>query len=401
MEALKLLNSLDSIQALKDIGAEIFLVGGIVRDYFLEKKSKDIDIIVRLIDEKQLMSVLEKFGKVDKVGESFGVVKFLPNQVKLDEPIDIAFPRFDRKATEEEKQAQIKEFGKVTGRGIVTDSDPMLSIEDDLERRDFTINSVAMALNGTIVDPFNGMQDLKDGIIRATSPLAFSEDPLRMMRAVQFASRFDFIIEEGTWKMILDNKEQIKDISGERTHDELVKIFEKGDIQLGLELFEKSGLRSEIFPGVLNNILVKINRTDIKTIEDFFFIICPSSEDFMKKFKGEKNIGKGIKALEFFTSEFSKLRTSEFETSEARQLLFNSIQKSASILDSGIVKATTDVIEDFKNNTMPKSTRDLALNGNDLMELGFQGVEIKNRFDFFLSEIFSEKRENNKEDLLR
>lgn len=402
MEALKILNSLKSVQALKDAGAEIFLVGGIIRDHFLNKKSKDIDIIVRNIEEKTLLNILEKFGWVDKVGESFGVIKFKPDEIDLEEPIDIAFPRFDRKATEEEIGKQLEEFGKIIGRGIVTDFDPFLTIEDDLHRRDITINSIAMSLDGKIIDPFNGMDDLKKGIIKATSPEAFIEDPLRMMRCIQFASRFNFEIDGDTWNMIVDNRELIKEVSGERIHDELMKIFEKGDIQFGLKVFEESQLRALLFPMREAKMTDNKHFNNIKTVEDFFFVICGTGTEFLEVLKGENDIVNGINALLNFRFGMVKFRMSlPFSKDEIRQLLFDAINKSKSVLDSGVIENETIRIEEFKDGSMPSSIKELAVNGHDLMEQGFFKEAIGERQRFLLTEIFKNNRTNTKEDLLK
>jgi len=380
MKALEIIKEQKGIQKLQELGAEIYLVGGCIRDHYLNKESKDIDIIVRLLDDTQIISTLKKFGNVDKVGESFGVIKFTPFDWE-GEPIDIAQPRID-----------VLEDKSLGHKGIKAQFDKDITIENDLERRDFTINSIALSLNGKIIDPFNGLEDLENKLIRATSDKAFTEDPLRMLRAIQFSSRFNFDIIPETWKMILDNKSDIKTISGERITEELDKIFHKGDIQLGLKLFNDSGLHGELFASIM---LCNIP-TRIVTREDFYFTICISSKMFKKVLKGDIKTEKGIQAIQ----KCWELSTPSIKSS-IRQKLFDAIQISASILEcKKLPYFYKDIIEEFKSGLLPKYTKELALNGDDLMVLGFKDAEIGKRQRFLLSEIFSEKVKNTREDLL-
>ncbi len=374
MKNLDIINSVKGIQKLKELGAEIFLVGGCVRDHFLGKESKDIDIIVRLLDDITIISTLESFGRVDKVGESFGVIKFTPFGW-VGEPIDVAQPRVDMLID--------KSLGH---HGIKAEFDPMIPIEKDLERRDFTINSIAVSLDGQIIDPFDGRFDLENKIIKATSKQAFAEDPLRMCRAIQFSSRFKFTIADETWKMILDNKSDIKTISGERIIEELDKIFFKGDIQWGLKIFKQSGLHAELFSSSMICDLV----SKIKTREDFFFTICTNEDNFKMILKGDAKTAKGIKAIQkCFELTFPSTKF------KIRQKLFDAIQISDVVLDcERIPFFFKDAVSEFKDGKFPKNIKELALNGEDLMALGFKGVDIGIRQRFLLGEVLSERRNN-------
>jgi hypothetical protein len=380
MKVLDIINSIEGILKLKEAGAEIYLVGGCVRDHYLGKISKDIDLIVRLLEPDDILSILQKFGNVDLVGESFGVIKFKPFDW-IGEPIDIALPRKDKLID--------KSLGH---RGIKAEFDPFISIEDDLYRRDFKINSIAISLNGDITDPFNGLDDIKNKVISATSEKAFSEDPLRMLRAIQFSSRFNFNISDTTWKMITDNKSDIRLMSGERILEELNKIFYKGNIHYGLELFRNSGLHTELFNNrYINNSLLN----NIKTIEDFYYVICMNSDIFKNVLKGENGIVKGIGAIE------NLMNVSDISKPVLRQKLFDSIKISESVLNSDIIKFLyEDTVKEFSDNKYPKSLKELAISGDDLKEFGYVDIEIGKRFKLLLSEIFSDKRKNTYEDLI-
>ncbi len=374
MEALEIIRKEEGIRALDSIGAEIYLVGGVVRDHLLGKKSKDIDIIVRLLDDKTIVSTLEPYGKVDKVGESFGVIKFTPKGW-TGEPIDIAQPRIDSLLD--------KSLGH---KGIKAEFDPFITIEEDLNRRDCRLNSIAMSWNGEIIDPFGGLEDIKNKIIRATSPKAFAEDPLRMLRCIQFSSRFKFSIADETWSMILENKSDIKSISGERIAEELEKIFYKGDIQWGLRLLADSGIHAELFDkSMICDFISQIN-----TIEDFFFTICTSEKVYMEKLKGETKIARGIKAIQ-------KCYELSYTTEKKviREKLFEAIQISDTVLESKRLPFFfKESVEEFKKGKFPKSFKELAVNGDDLISLGLKGIEIGNKLKSMMSDVLSEVKNN-------
>lgn len=372
------LYNIEWINNLRSKSKEIYLVGGGVRDYFLNKKSKDIDILVCGLYYSEIVEILSKYGDIKEVGKNFGIIKFKPINW-IGGYIDISIPR-----TEKKSGNLHRDFDVITN--------PFIPIEIELNRRDCTLNSIAVSLSGEIIDPFNGLKDIENKLIRATSKKAFSEDPLRMLRAIQFASRFQFKIEEKTFKMISENKSDIKSITGERIIEELDKIFFKGDIQLGLKLFKESGLHNELFQtSMLCDFDVKIS-----TREDFFFSICSTSENFKNILKGDLKTEKGIKAIEK-CFELNSIASK----SEIRQKLFDAIQISDLILNCDRVPFLfKEVIKEFKEGKFPKSIKELAINGDDLMELGFKGVEIGKQQRFLLSEIFSEKRINIKSDLI-
>jgi tRNA nucleotidyltransferase/poly(A) polymerase len=379
MKNLEIINNLESIKALTNLGAEIYLVGGCVRDHYLGKESKDIDIIVSLIDDKTIITCLEKFGKVDKVGESFGVIKFMPFGW-IGEPIDVAQPRID-----------ILEDKSLGHHGIKARFDPFIPIDEEIGRRDFTINSIAVKLDGTIIDPFNGLQDIENKIIRATSNQSFTEDPLRMLRAIQFSSRFGFDIETNTWEMILQNCSDIKTISGERIIEELNKIFYKGDINKGIKLFIDSGLHKQLFPNVRYVTPIDDN---IYTIEDFYFTICGSCENFKNVLKGDNSIFNGIKAISYM------LELSHYSTPVERMNFFDCYKISNSLINSKIIEFHFgEVQKEFRDGKLPKKITELAINGEDLMGQGFKGKEIGDRQKFLLMEIFEDNRKNTIEDL--
>jgi putative nucleotidyltransferase with HDIG domain len=219
---------------------KIYEVGGTVRDKYISPilPDKDKDYLVTGIPMDDLCSLLSKFGKVDLVGKSFGVIKFLPLKKYDGENVfDIALPR--------------KEYSTGPGhKDFKVEFDHNLRVEDDLSRRDFTINAMAEDLSTKkLVDPLGGKKDIKKRLIRITNPNSFKDDPLRMLRAVQFAARFEFDLEERTCESLCENVDLISTVSAERIQEELNKLLLKSKYpSTGFRLMQRTGLLEKIFP---------------------------------------------------------------------------------------------------------------------------------------------------------
>ena len=226
-------------QAADHLGVECYVVGGYVRDIFLERPSNDIDVVVvgsgisvaeelkRMLGRKAHLSVFKNFGTA---------------QVK-----------FRQKGMEHEVEfvgARRESYSHDSRKPIVEDG----TLEDDQNRRDFTINAMAICLNrerfGELVDPFNGLADLEDGIIATPldPEITFSDDPLRMMRCIRFATQLNFMIEDETFEALERMADRIKIVSGERIKDELNKIILAVHPSIGFELLQRSGLLQIILP---------------------------------------------------------------------------------------------------------------------------------------------------------
>ena len=193
----------------KIYGGDTYFVGGYVRDKILGKSNKDIDIEVHNIHPNNLKEILNRLGKVKTQGISFGVY----NLCGYD--IDIAQPRMENAIGRGHKDFEVT-------------VDPFIGTTKAAKRRDFTINAIMEnVLTGEIVDPFNGIEDLKNRIIRHVDDNSFSEDPLRVLRAAQFAARFNFVIADET-KLIM-NKMDLSTLSRERIYEELKKAMLKSN----------------------------------------------------------------------------------------------------------------------------------------------------------------------------
>ena len=222
-------------EAADRLGMECYVVGGYVRDIFLERPSNDIDVVVvgsgielakelkRMLGRKAHLSVFKNFGTA---------------QVKMgDEEVEFV-------------GARKESYSHDSRKPIVEDG----TLEDDQNRRDFTINAMAICLNkdrfGELVDPFNGLADLEDGIIATPlePDITFNDDPLRMMRCIRFATQLNFQIEDETFEALEQMADRIKIVSGERIEVELNKIIMAPHPSIGFDYLQRSGLLQIILP---------------------------------------------------------------------------------------------------------------------------------------------------------
>ena len=222
-------------QVADDLGLECYVVGGYVRDLFLERPSKDIDCVV--------------------VGSGIEVAQELKNRLGKQAHLSV-FRNFGTAQLKYHGQevefvgARRESYRRDSRKPIVEDG----TLEDDQNRRDFTINAMAVCLNrerfGELVDPFGGLDDLWDGLIRTPldPDITFSDDPLRMMRCVRFAAQLTFYIDDETFEALERNAQRIKIISGERIADELNKIMLTATPSKGLVDLQRCGLLQLILP---------------------------------------------------------------------------------------------------------------------------------------------------------
>jgi tRNA nucleotidyltransferase (CCA-adding enzyme) len=252
------------IKAVNERG-QLYEVGGAVRDRlryamplgtggidparFWRYRPEETDYLVTGMPMDGLTGILRGFGRVELAGKAFGVLKFkLQIENRESKTVDVALPRRE----------------KSTGHGhrdFEIEYDPELPVGEDLRRRDFTINAIALRIDDRaagaigrsplqyITDPFGGIQDIRDNLIRMVDPGAFEQDPLRMLRACQFAARFEYAVERDTFKSITKHAALIATVPPERVQQELNKLLGKaGQPSIGLWLMQRSGLLAQILP---------------------------------------------------------------------------------------------------------------------------------------------------------
>lgn len=214
---------------------ETYVIGGYVRDLYLNRPSKDIDIVT----VGSGINLAKSVAKCLKPNPQVNIFKNYGTAMLKFKDLEIEFVGARKESYQRDSRKPIVEDG---------------TLEDDQNRRDFTINALALRLNesnfGEFVDPFKGLDDLNNKIIRTPldPDVTFSDDPLRIMRAIRFATQLDFTIENKTLQSIAKNKDRIKIISGERIIDELNKIMMSPKPSIGFKLLEETGLLKIIFP---------------------------------------------------------------------------------------------------------------------------------------------------------
>ena len=259
-------------KASQELNLESYVIGGFVRDFLLQRDfKKDIDVVAVGSGIKLALKVSELLPNKPKVQ----VFKNYGTAMLRYKEIDIEFVGARKESYSEESRNPTVENG---------------TLEDDQNRRDFTINALAFSLNtanyGELIDPFNGLEDLENKIIKTplNPDITYSDDPLRMLRGIRFATQLNFTIEEKSLQAIAENKDRIKIISGERIVDELNKILETPKPSIGFLHLYKTGLLDIILPELtaLNN----VEEIEGQTHKNNFYHtlevvdnICPNTDD--------------------------------------------------------------------------------------------------------------------------
>lgn len=225
-----------------ELGLECYVVGGFVRDIFLERPSNDIDVVVVGSGIEVARQLQKNLGRNPKTGKWRAHLSVFRNfgtaQVKMGN-MEVEFVGARKESYSHDSRKPIVEDG---------------TLEDDQNRRDFTINAMAICLNnarfGELVDPFDGIADMEDRIIATPldPEITFSDDPLRMMRCIRFATQFNFQIEDDTFEALERMVDRIKIVSGERIEVELNKIMMAPHPSIGFEYLQRSGLLQRMLP---------------------------------------------------------------------------------------------------------------------------------------------------------
>ncbi|MFW2606644.1 CCA tRNA nucleotidyltransferase [Aliarcobacter butzleri] len=349
------------------------LVGGCVRDSFLNKKIKDYDVEIFNFDSLEILEkLLKKFGNVNLVGKSFGVLT-----LKIDEyDFDFSLPRIEKKVGNSHQDFEVS-------------TNANLSFKEAAIRRDFTINAIGYDyFKNEILDPFGGMNDLKNKIIKHIDDKTFVEDSLRVYRSVQFASRFEFKIDENTkilCKKIVSSGE-LKFLPKERVFEELKKLFLKSKKpSLGLSLLKEFNIMNiEQNLEEIDNlafILKNKNYDDFRKLYLFYSCLCKSMNkdetfSFIKNLTDDKKFIKNILILNEtnLTNDIKILKRLSLKLKLEDLIVLNQAFKNQILLEVFEILKSLDIL-----NTPIKP---LVL-GKDLIKLGFVPSEkFKEILDF-------------------
>jgi len=370
----KLIDSLPFKKSVNAAGGEIYAVGGIVRDAIMQKASDDLDIVIRGIEFEKLMSILEHFGKATDTtkyedGETGkrGAVKFKPadkvyrkylDDNGVEEVIDIMLPK--------------KEFNDPNTKGhkgLISDVNPNYTIEDDMERRDITINAIAISQYGEIIDKDGqGQKDIKNGVIRAVSPSAFVEDPIRMIRSARFSARYDYNIAPETIKAIKQHAAKLadkKELPKERFLMEFEKMIGKTDLGRAVKLLVDLGMFLPIFgtnySGIPYNEFNKV-----KYVFEMGYLMLKDKSNaaslYLQNIDNSKEGNKGIAALIDYDNE---VRNRNLDSATFAKKLSRIYKKSKLAFQSAFMEDDAKIIGDkFTTGELPVDPSDINFNGN-------------------------------------
>jgi len=439
--------SRETVEAILEQG-RIYEVGGAVRDRLLygRPSAYDRDYVVTGIAYDDLSRILRRHGQVNLVGRSFGVIKF--TQKIGDSPVtfDITLPRTEHSTGTGHRDFEVR-------------YDSSLSIEDDLVRRDFTINAMALELgNETIIDPLDGRGDLDKKQLRMVYPESFRDDPLRMMRAIQFAARFEFDIEEATFAAMQEQAHLISTVSAERIADELRKLLERAEKpSVGFRLMERSGLLREILPelqecvnvdqpgpyhayDVFEHTLHAIDASPqefrVRMAALFHDINKPQSkrlverdgqpgatfyahevhgartaERVMKRLRFSRELTRQVMTLverHMFTTDVTPKGMRRLIRRVGVPLIFDLLDLRRADVEAQGMGGKTDDVDEFEqairdelDRKPPFSLRDLALGGDDIMRMFSipAGRTVGQVLDYLLEQVLDEPSNNTEEKL--
>ncbi|MCH7551883.1 CCA tRNA nucleotidyltransferase [Patescibacteria group bacterium] len=428
------------ILELEKQGFEAYIVGGCVRDLFLEKEPKDWDVATNA-KPKEIQKIFpENFYE----NTFFTVTVQTKSKNAALENIEITTYRAEFEYGDHRRPEKV-EYAK--------------TIEEDLSRRDFTINAIVLDLKKKVIDPFEGQKDLKAKQIRAVGNAEerFSEDALRMMRAVRLSSQLGFVIEEKTKKAIQKNSALLKEISQERIRDELVKIIMSENAMEGIELLRELKLLQYILPELEEGYKVSQNKHHIYTVWehnmlalkyatdqnwDYIVRIASLLHDVAKPrvkrgegenatFHGHEVVGARmareiLNRLKFSKKEIERIsklirfhlfyyNVDEVTESSVRRLVRNigpeNVEdllkvRMADRIGSGVPKAEPYKLRHLryiieKATRDPISSRTLKLNGSDIMKMLklSPGPIVGHILNVLLEEVLDDPKKNNKKDL--
>lgn len=389
------------LNILKQYGYEAYIVGGACRDHFLNKTPKDFDICTNAIPNQMLEIGKKENLELIETGLQHGTITFHIEK----ENIEVTTYRTDGEYVDHRRPTKV-EF--------------VQAVIQDLKRRDFTFNAILYDPQIGFIDYFKGVEDLKNKVVRCIGNPEdrFEEDALRILRAIRFASKLDFIIEEKTHKAILNKQILLEHISKERIQMELTSILSCGykgvayimdyynlfvNYVFGVSLFNcwfilKTSLPSlddvSVILALLLNYLEKYDiiwilkenlKYDKKTIKEVIGI-HKAYKDYIEKYSVWNNEDDYLKVVRFLIQDYGSLIVEK---------LFGFIEVLV-----GLPSYYRNSLQTIEEQGLCCSFKELKINGNDLLSLGFEGEEIKKILKLLLDLVILETIENDKESLL-
>lgn len=379
---------------LKFLGGRLYYVGGAVRDEFLNRATHDFDLVVTGVGKDVFEEKLAHYCNVQFVGKSFGVYKCKQDVCE----IDIAFPRKEVSTGELHCDFEVE-----TG--------PQISLEEDLSRRDFTINAMAKDVeSGEIIDPYGGVNDLKKKVLRQLSDNSIKEDYLRALRAIQFVARFGFDIDIATLANIKQYEYLNATISAERKSVEIMKLFKGTCLNKAVDYLLESNLLSSFFCGISFEDWSRIEsfnkqeQYDEVVVFSMYFYFLEDVSKVQEILLIDKTTLRNIQDILSVTyKDLSNL----IELKQTLSLLgFDNykrlilIKKYLGLFSEEEYEERLCEVNQLIEQKTPYLLEHLAINGNDLINKGLEGVQIGLTLKRMLTEVIQDPANNNKEYLL-
>jgi len=416
-----ILTALDFKNEVVAAGGEIYAVGGIVRDAIMGRSSDDLDIVIRGVPYEKLFSILSKYGKAvdtsltDENGKKdFGATKFVSHNKTFNEilanngirkEIDIMLPRKDS-----------KDLNAKGHRSIKSDVNHMYTIYDDLMRRDITINAVALSYSGRIIDKVKALDDIKNGVVRAVSEDSFIDDPLRMIRAVRFAAKFNFQLDDRTLELIRINAPLLadkKELPKERFLMEFEKMVGKSDMSRAVKLLVDLGLYESMF-GVQPKFGDYNKFAHAKSVEDFSYMLFEGQDSNEIVSLVTNNITNAVAILNYvraivkYVDEVKEAGLDKLNRTLALAAIYN---LSPDMLTTSYYVNSNDKVVggQFQRKELPAGNNDVEFKGDEFKNFVLDMLE-KNQMTqdlsrigkaktFALRAIYNDEIGNNKEDI--
>jgi tRNA nucleotidyltransferase (CCA-adding enzyme) len=412
----------------RSLGLDAYLVGGAVRDELLGLDSKDADFVVPGVDYDGLRHALEPHGKVEELevaGRRVGARLYPRDQsVRAAAPAGIEFapPRMERS----------------TGPGrhdFVIVADASLSVEDDMARRDFTVNAIARRLDtGELVDPFGGQRDLKGGVLRTVGPRSFAEDPLRIVRGLRLVSQLGLTPDESTLQQMREEAGNVRLVSGERLGDELAKLLMGKRPAEALRLARKTGVLSVLLPeldaGLDEHTFTVVQATadaeasvavrlaallhdsgkPTASLEEHAARGAELADEALERLRYPARLRtyvvRLIRAHAFWLEDIDERSARRFLREHGEELAFDLVtHKEADLAGKNrddyerAVQRLRELLE--QERSQPHRLADLAIDGGDLIELGYrEGPELGRTLDSLLDAVVEDPSLTPREQLL-
>ena len=363
------------VNTLNQNGFEAFVVGGAVRDAMLGQNPDDWDVTTNAMAEQ----TKQCFDRHFDTGIKHGTITVLTDK----KPVEVTTYRID---------GEYKDNRRPETVAFTAD------IKEDLKRRDFTINAMAYNEQAGLLDLYGGAEDLKNKIIRCVgdADTRFGEDALRIMRAIRFATRLSFEIEEKTFKSIVKNRFLLKNISAERIQTELVKMLETSD---NLQLLFKSGVAEVIMPEVDFKTVRLPAQTDRETKLSALFYNVDDSRDFFNRLKFDNNTKNNV--IKIIECSREDMATTDYEVKKLLNKYGEKLLEKALVVSGCYgrdISLQKDILQRVKSE--PYSLKHLTVTGNDIMDLGVKGADIGRVMNALLDEVMKNPVLNVKEKLL-